>query len=40
MTVAQKKLAKQINDDIEVKDYAITGIPYSNEVSSASQLTR
>ncbi len=40
MTIAQRNLAKQINDNVEVKDYAITGIPYANEVSSASQLTR
>ncbi|MBP3582343.1 MAG: hypothetical protein J6J33_06290, partial [Clostridia bacterium] len=40
MTTAQKSLAKQINDNAEVKDYAITGVPYANEVSSATQLTR
>lgn len=40
MTTAQKSLAKQINDNAEVKDYAITRVPYANEVSSATQLTR
>ena len=40
MTTAQQHLASQVNSSVEVKDYAITGVPYANQVSTSAQLSR
>ena len=40
MTAAQQNLAKQINENSDVNDYAIAGRPYADDISSVSQLTR
>lgn len=40
MTAAQKELANQINNSVDEYDYMITGVPYTEYVTSASELSR